>query len=224
MLLAGLLLVLTAAVPQADAATRTVHLTNDGPVPRALTVKAGDHVVFVNDDTVPHQVTSQGGWQYDSGPIPPSQTSAATPALTAPGTYRYSDVRGIVLLPTTFTGSLVVPKPAPKPSPTPSRTPSSHPTTPPPPPSVTPSATPSATPPATPPPTTPPTQTGTPRPVPSATGSPTPAPDVRYGDPQALVQGSPHRYGLPALLAGVGIGGVLSLIVRVLLSLPEGRR
>jgi hypothetical protein len=222
-LLAGLLLALTAAVPQASAATRTVHLTNDGPVPKSLTVKPGDRVVFVNDDTVPHQVTSQGGWQYDSGPIPPSQTSSATPALTAPGSYRYSDVRGIVLLPTTFTGSLVVPKPAPKPTPTPSRTPSSHPTTPPPP-SVTPSATPSSSV-VTPPPTLPPSQTPTPQPVPSATpGSPTPAPDLRYGDPQALVQSSPHRYGLPALLAGVGVGGVLSLLARVLLSLPEGRR
>jgi hypothetical protein len=61
--------------------------------------------------------------------------------------------------------------------------------------------------------------------VPSVTpSSPTPAPDLRYGDPRALVQSSPHRYGLPALLAGVGIGGVLSLLVRVLLALPEGRR
>lgn len=226
MLLAGLLLVLTAAVPQADAATRTVHLTNDGPVPASLTVRAGDHVVFVNDDTVPHQVTSQGGWQYDSGPVPPSQTSAATPALTAPGTYRYSDVRGVVLLPTTFTGSLVVPKPTPKPSPSASRSPSSRPTTPPPTATRTPSPSPSAsTAGPTPPPTAPPSRTATPHPVPSVTpGRPTPAPDVRYGDPQALVQGSPHRYGLPALLAGVGVGGVLSLLVRVLLALPEGRR
>ena len=224
MLLAGLLLVLAAAVPPARAATRTVHLTNDGPSPKALTVKAGDHVVFANDDTVPHQVTSQGGWQYDSGPIPPGQTSSATPALTAPGTYRYADVRGIVLLPTTFAGSLVVPKPAPRPSPSPSRSPSSHPTTPPPSATRTPTPSPSASV-VTPPPTAPPTRTPTPHPVPSATpGSPTPTPDLRYGDPQALVQGSPHRYGLPALLAGVGVGGVLSLLVRVLLALPEGRR
>jgi hypothetical protein len=221
-LLAGVLLALAAAVPQASAATRTVHLTNDGPSPKSLTVKAGDRVVFVNDDTVPHQVTSQGGWQYDSGPIPPSQTSAATPALTAPGSYRYSDVRGVVLLPTTFAGSLVVPKPAPKPTPTPSRTPSVHPSSPTPTPRVTPSPSASV---VTSPPTTPsPTPSVTPVPSVAPSSSPTPAPDLRYGDPQALVQSSPHRYGLPALLAGVGVGGVLSLLARVLLSLPEGRR
>jgi hypothetical protein len=226
-LLAGLLLALAGVVPQAEAATRTVNLTNDGPLPKTLTVKPGDHVVFLNDDTVPHQVTSQGGWQYDSGPIPPSQSSAETPALTAPGTYRYSDVRGIVILPTTFAGALVVPKPAPKPSPSPSRTPTSSPTGPPPSPTTTPSASPSATPSATPTPTggPTPTSTATAHPVPSVTPStPAPTPDLRYGDPQALVQSSPHRYGLPALLAGVGVGGVLSLLVRVLLALPEGRR
>jgi hypothetical protein len=38
------------------------------------------------------------------------------------------------------------------------------------------------------------------------------------------VQPSPHRYGLPALLATVAAGGVLSLLVRYLLALPEARR
>jgi len=225
-LLAGLLLVLATAAPS-TAATRTVRLTNDGPVPASLKIKAGDRVVFVNDDTVPHQVRSQGGWQYDSGPVPPGQTSAATPALTAPGTYRYSDVRGIVLLPQTFAGSLVVPKPTPSPTPTPSRTTS---------PSPRPSATarPTTEPSQTSSTTPAPTATRSPAPSPSASSavptpaptsaSPTPVPEVRYGDPQALVQSSPHRYGLPALLAGVLAGGVLSLIVRVLLWLPEARR
>lgn len=230
MLLAGLLLALGLAAPS-TAATRTVRLTNDGPVPASLTIKAGDRVVFVNADTVPHQVRSQGSWQYDSGPVPPGQTSAPTPALSAPGTYRYADVRGIVLLPQTFAGSLVVPKPAP--SPTPSRTASPSPT-------ASASASPSASPrpsatssTAQPSPTPAPTGTRSPTPAPTASGGvptpapsspgPTPAPDVRYGDPQALVQSSPHRYGLPALLAGVLAGGVLSLLVRVLLWLPQGR-
>ena len=223
-LLAGLLLALSVLAPSATAATRTVHLTNDGPSPASLTLARGDRVVFVNDDAVPHRVRSQGAWQYDSGPLPPGRTSDPTPALTAPGTYRYTDDRGIVILPQTFAGRLVVPAPKPTPSPTrspkprpvPSRTagPTATPSQPPPSPTTSPSPSPAVTTPASPSPSAPP----------SAAPSPTPAPDIPYGDPQALVQSSPHRYGLPALLAGVAIGGVLSLLTRYLLALPEGRR
>lgn len=231
MLLAGLLLALCVHVPEAAAATRTVRLTNDGPVPASLTVKAGDRVVFVNDDAVPHQVRSQDGWQYDSGPLPPGRTSSPTPALTAPGSYRYVDLRGIVFLPQTFGGRIVVPNPKPKPSPrptprpTPSERPQPDPTETPSPaaspatPSPSPTLTPSVTPTASPTPSAPfPTMT------PPTAPPPTPVRDLRYGDPQALVQPSPHRYGLPALVAGIAIGGVLSLLARYLLSLPEGRR
>jgi plastocyanin len=225
-LLAGLLVALSVHVPDASAATKTVHLTNDGPRPSSLTIAPGDRVVFVNDDRAPHQVQSQEGWQYDSGPLPPGQTSEPTPALTAAGSYRYSDLRGIVVLPQTFGGRLVVPEPGPSPTPSPSPRPSPpsspppspEPTTPPTPAPTTspsPSASPTASP-ASPLPT--PTTSATPAPV------PTPAPDPRYGDPRALVQPSPHRYGLPALVAGILIGGVLSLLARYLLSLPEGRR
>jgi plastocyanin len=229
-LLAGLLLALAVLVPQGQATVRTVHLTNDGPSPAGLTLRAGDVVRWVNDDTVPHQVRSQGGWQYDSGPIPPGQTSSSTPRLTAPGTYRYSDVRSIVLLARTFAGSLTVPKPKPKPKPTPTKPPTATPT-----ParssSPSPSATLSPTPEVTASPTTVPTVRPTPRqtlpsrPVVTPTSpSPTPSLNLLYGEPSGLVQSSPHRYGLPALIAGVAIGGVLSLLGRYLLSLPEGRR
>ena len=229
MLLAGVLLALTVLVPSASAATKTVRLTNDGPVPASLVLKAGDKVVFTNDDNVPHQVRSQGGWQYDSGPIPPGQTSATTPVLTAPGSYKYSDQRGIVVLPRTFVGELVVP--APKPTPTPTHSPSPRPS---PSPSASPPSSPTLSP--APSPTASPTPSPTPVVTPSATPSPsalvlptppsvtlTPAPDVRYGAAQGLVQSSPHRYGLPALVAGVALGGVLSLLARFLLALPEGR-
>jgi plastocyanin len=228
-LLAVLLAALAVLVPQATADIKSVHLTNDGPVPKSLTLRAGDVVRFVNDDNVPHQVTSQGGWQYDSGAIPPGQTSASTPRLTAPGTYRYSDVRGVIFLPQTFAGTLTVPaaKPAPSPTPSPTRSPAPSPT----PsrsasPSATPSVTPSATPSASPTPSPSPTVTHSGMPVPTGAGTPTPTPSLNllYGDPQALAQPSPHRYGLPALVAGVAIGGVLSLLGRYLLSLPEGRR
>jgi hypothetical protein len=47
---------------------------------------------------------------------------------------------------------------------------------------------------------------------------------VRYGDQRALVQGSPHRYGLPVLLGLVGIGGVGSLLLRLLLAMAPGSR
>ena len=226
--LAGVLLALSVLSPQASAAVRTVHLTSGGPKPASLTITSGDTVRFVNDDTVPHQVRSQGAWQYDSGPIPPGQTSSATPRLTAPGTYRYSDVRGIVVLPQSFAGSLTVPAPKPTGSATPQPTRSPTPTTTPTPrPTRTPTAspapavTPSPTPVRTPSPS--PTRSAVPLPTPSQL-TPSPAPEVRYGDPQALVQASPHRYGLPALLAGVAIAGVLSLLVRYLLAQPEGRR
>lgn len=228
MLVAGVLLALSVLVPNASADIRTVHLTNDGPAPASLTLKAGDIVRWVNDDNVPHQVRSQSGWQYDSGPIPPGQTSSPTPRLTAPGSYRYYDVRSVVILPQTFNGTLVVPAPKPTPSPTPSPTSSPTPSvtrTPAPPatPSPSPAETPGPTPPPPGPPSPEPTRSEVPLPTP-ASPSPTPLPEVRYGDPQALVQSSPHRYGLPALVAGVALGGVLSLLARYLLALPEGRR
>jgi len=220
--LAGVLLALSVLVPSASATVRTVHLTIDGPKPATLTVQPGDVLQFVNDDTVPHEVRSRSGWQYDSGPLPPSQTSSQTPKFTAPGTYRYDDTRGIVVLPRTFTGSVIVPSPKPTstPTPRPTSSPSASPT-----PSATPVITQSPSPSATPvvPPSPSPTPSAIPLPTPTQ-APPSPAPDVRYGDPQALVQASPHRYGLPALVSVVAIGGVLSLLGRYLLALPEGRR
>ena len=42
--------------------------------------------------------------------------------------------------------------------------------------------------------------------------------------PGVLVQGSPHRFGLPAAVAVVAIAGVVSLLVRVLAADPALRR
>lgn len=230
MLLAMLLvvlgtLVLGTLVSPAKAATRTVHLTANGPSPARLAFKSGDRVQFVNDDTVAHQVSSTSGWSYDSGPLPPGATSAPGPGLHAAGTYRYTDTRGIVVLPQTFEGSLVIPaaKPtasptaSPRPSPSPSRsaTPSPAPV-----PAATPSPTPSVVPAVSVSPTP-----ASPSPAPVVTSPPpSPAPDLRYGDQRALVQGSPHGFGLPVLLGLVAIGGVGSLIGRYLLSLAPTRR
>ena len=42
--------------------------------------------------------------------------------------------------------------------------------------------------------------------------------------PGVLVQGSPHRFGLPAAVAAVAIAGVVTLLVRVLAADPALRR
>lgn len=227
LLAAVLLLVLGVLVVPAGAATRTIHLTANGPSPAKLALRSGDRVRFVNDDSVPHEVTSTSGWQYDSGPLPPGATSDPGPVLHAPGTYRYTDTRGVVVLPQSFDGALVIPVPPPTPSAAPSAT--SRPSR-----SATPTPTASAapSPPATPPatPSATPSQTPTPVPTapsaspePSASPAPSPAPDLRYGDPRALVQSSPHGFGLPFLLGLVAAGGVLSLLVRYLLALAPRR-
>lgn len=224
MLLGALVVLLP---PAAHAATiRTVTLTSDGPTPAQLVLAAGDRVRFVNGEQgAQHRVVSQPGWNFDSGPLAPGAASALTPPLPAGGTYRYTDTRTVLVLSSSFDGALVVP--AAKPSPTPSRTPSPRPS---PSATATPSpAAPSATPVSTPSPTASPTATQVPShpgvASPLGSASPTPAPEVAYGGPRALVQGSPHRYGLPALLGLVGIGGVGSLLVRLLLSMaPASRR
>lgn len=227
-MLAGLLLGVALAVTGAAAANKSVSLTATGPKPALVTIVSGQQVVFVNNDTVPHEVRSQGAWQFDSGPLPPGRSSSPTPKLTAPGTYTYSDLRGIVVLPQTFTGRIVVPRPKPNPTPTPksSRSPAASPrpspTLAPSSPTASPSPAPVVTPPCCKNPVPSPTNNVTAAPTPTA--SPTPIPDIRYGDPRALAQHSPHRFGLPVLIGIVAAGGVLSLLVRYLLSLPEGQR
>jgi plastocyanin len=208
----------------AHAATRTVTLTSSGPVPSRLVLGPGDRVRFTNADNVQHRVTAARGWKFDSGALAPGATSGLTPVLTRPARYDYTDTRSLLLTVATFDGALVVPAPAPSPSATRSPSPRPAPTTPGPAPSAT-----------APGPVLP---TGAPTPAPFPTAVPTysppavvapttlpsAAPDIRYGDPQALVQSSPHRYGLPALLGLVGIVGVASLLLRLLLSMAPGSR
>jgi plastocyanin len=216
--------------PAAHAATtRTVTLTSNGPSPVRLVLAAGDRVRFVNGEQgAQHRVVSQPGWHFDSGTLAPGASSALTPPLPAGGTYRYTDTRTFLIVASTFDGELVMPAARPSPSPTPSRPPSASPTpsagaTPSARPSLTPSATASATPTASP----------TPSPTASHPGagslppswSPSPQPAIAYGGPRALVQGSPHRYGMPALLGLVGVAGVGSLLLRLLLTMaPASRR
>lgn len=209
----------------AHAATRTVTLTSSGPVPARLVLGPGDRVRFTNADNVQHRVTAARGWKYDSGTLAPGATSGLTPVLTTPARYGYTDTRSLLLTVATFSGSLVVPTPAPSPSATRSPSPRPAPTTAAPVPSAT-----TAPGPVLPTlgPTAGPLPTGVPTYSPPAVVAPTtlpsPAPDIRYGDAQALVQSSPHRYGLPALLGLVGVVGVASLLLRLLLSIAPGTR
>lgn len=229
-------LLLSAAVlvaPPAHAETRTVTLTSNGPVPARLVLAAGDRVRFYNGDTVQHRVTSGSGWRFDSGALAPNTYSANTALFSAPGTYRYTDARSLLLTVATFSGSLVLPAPPPSPSPTRSASPrpTARPSTSPAPSPAT-SATgtpvlpvvPTGFPTASPLPSTSPLEQPTVV-TPSGSPLPSPAPNIRYGDPQALVQSSPHRYGLPVLIGLVGIAGVASLLLRLLLSIsPASRR
>jgi plastocyanin len=62
----------------------TVHMSNFAFKPSALTVHAGDTVVFTNDDDVTHNVTADG---FKSGDVAGGKSWSYT--FTKPGTYAY---------------------------------------------------------------------------------------------------------------------------------------
>ncbi|MGZ6826194.1 MAG: hypothetical protein ACXVGH_05330, partial [Mycobacteriales bacterium] len=231
----------------ARAATVGVSLTVQGPSPAQASARAGDTVVFTNNDAVTHTVrASGGGWSFSQAVAPGSSASHPFPAA---GTYRYTDTHQVgVLTSRSDAGSVVVAAPAappPPPAPAPSRSVAPQPT-----------RTPTATPRATPPPTQSPGTATAPAvgalPVPvggavptASTPTPAPSPAVapslsaagaapsavpQTGAPAgpayaqgALTQGSAHRYGLPAALAVLALTGVVSLLVRLLLADPAAQ-
>lgn len=230
----------------ARAATVGVSLTVQGPSPAQASARAGDTVVFTNNDAVTHTVrASGGGWSFSQAVAPGSSASHAFPAA---GTYRYTDTHQVgVLTSRSDAGSVVVAAPpAPPPaSPAPTRSTAPQPT-----------PTRTAAPRATPPPTQSPGTATAPAvgalPVPVGGGvptgsAPTPAPSPavapslsaagpapsavpQTGAPAgpayaqgALTQGSAHRYGLPAALAVLALTGVVSLLVRLLLADPAAQ-
>lgn len=228
-------------LPLAEAATRTVTLGPQGPSPATITIAKGDVVKFVNNDNVPHtEKSSSANWSFNKGLV--AGASASTPAFTSSGTFTYNDTFTLVAVPRTIGGSIVVPGSAASPSasPTSSASPRPSPTA-----SRTSSPSPRASTSAS--PTPHPSQTGTaigpglgvgglPS-VPPATATTGPRPNVAppapsssaagavsYGRASGVVQGSAHRYGLPAALALVAITGVLSLLVRLLLAHPAAAR
>lgn len=226
-------------VPPAQAATRTVTVGSQGPSPATLTIAKGDVVRFVNGDSVNHTIQREtGSWSF-SATLGAGQ-SATTAPFRAAGTFGYTDVRAGVLFSDTFRGAVVVPAPPPAASPRPSATRSATPRpapSGPPAPAPSPSATPLPVPSGTaalpgftlgPVPSSPASAVPAPALAPSVAASGTPTPPagvpVAYGGKDGIVQGSAHRYGLPALLALVAIGGVVSLLVRFLLAEPGARR
>jgi plastocyanin len=75
------------STPTAAPATATVvHIKNFAYVPPTITVKAGDTVSFVNDDSTPHTVTASDK-SFDSGNMDQNATWKYTYAKA--GTYAY---------------------------------------------------------------------------------------------------------------------------------------
>jgi plastocyanin len=237
-LLAALLSSLVLAAP-AQAAVSKVSLTASGPSPATVTVKAGDTVAFTNTDTVTHTLQStSGNWKLAATRVGPKSTKSV--AFAKSGTFDYSDTYANFLGLSQSTAGHVVVLASPPPSPTPRATTSPRPVASPtarPIVSASPSAVPTASGFAVPPPIT-----GGVIPTPSATSSAGPVPQVAspgatpdspsttpvahvdYASPRGIVQGSSHGFGLPAALAVVGVVGVASLLVRLLMSAPEAGR
>jgi plastocyanin len=58
-------------------------------VPGSVTVKAGQHVTFYNNDTNPHSATAADG-SFDTGVMSPGQAKIIP--FSKPGTYPFSDI------------------------------------------------------------------------------------------------------------------------------------
>jgi plastocyanin len=69
-----LLLALTgAANAAASGKDVAIALTKESFMPKTATVAAGAHIVWTNNDSVPHSVTANDG-RFDSGPVLPGKT------------------------------------------------------------------------------------------------------------------------------------------------------
>jgi plastocyanin len=237
-LMALALVPLLGVSPAYAARTITISLTANGPKPASVTAAVGDTVVFKNDDaTFVHDVgAASKNWPnptFDSGPMPPGASFTAG-KLAKAGTYLYE---GKNL--DSFSGKVIVPSAG---SPAPAKSPTAKP-------AASKSAAPASSPAASPSPTGaagnvgPPPLAGGVIPPPSPPAGGVPAPNVAptlagedlpsaepSGDAVAVGHGrlpeppTGRKYGLPAALAAVGVAGVASLLVRLLLAHPAARR
>lgn len=244
---------LLAPTPAHAAVTRTIELTANGPKPVSLTAAVGDTIVFKNTDaTFIHQVDEAStNWAFDCGPLAPQQICNAG-KLAKPGEYLFEGVnldsfKGKVVVPAAPSPAASprtssAPAPAAS-SPSPASSPASSP-------ADSPAG---SSPAPAPESTGGSGTAGGPLigggfgsgGVPLASASPGgPAPDVApvlpgsedgAASPSADEPGvitalgrlpepaTARRYGLPAALAAVGVAGVGSLLVRLLLAHPAAR-
>lgn len=78
----------TTTTPPPATHTSTVTISNMAFGPQVLAVAAGDTVVWVNKDTVPHTTKAENGLLWDSGTIRPGGSYSRV--FKAPGSYTYS--------------------------------------------------------------------------------------------------------------------------------------
>lgn len=76
----------SSAAPSTTAVRPVVHIKDFAYVPATITVKAGQSVLFVQDDQTPHTVTASDK-SYDSGNL--DQRATWAHAFAKPGTYTY---------------------------------------------------------------------------------------------------------------------------------------
>jgi plastocyanin len=69
------------------AATYQVAITDFTFTPTAMTVHAGDTIVWTNGDSVPHTATARDGKSFDTGTIDPNATGKVV--FLKPGHYEY---------------------------------------------------------------------------------------------------------------------------------------
>ncbi len=112
------------AAAVAATSANTIEIKNYAFAPAAASVPTGVKVTWVNEDNVPHTVTSTSGpASFDSGQIAPGASYSAI--FQTPGTYKYFCVDHPQMVASiTVTGAT----PSPKPSVTPSGKPSGTPT------------------------------------------------------------------------------------------------
>ena len=232
----------------AQAAEKVVTITAEGVSPKMLEVAAGDTIRFVNEDTSfgYRAVATSDNWDLDSGPVGllPGRSYTHPDPITEAGTYTYRVAEGAphegsVLL---RGANSVAPR---KPSSTAPKPQQSSGSAPAPAPSPTGGSGTAQSPPvgegfgtlgtpSSPAPGgfAPPPAIALPE-LPSESAAPlpetAPEPDVDEAGPLAVPGrlGAPagyRGYGLPAALAVVLAAGVASLLVRLLLAEPAGRR
>jgi plastocyanin len=110
-LVTGVIVLMHASTTSASTSnTAIVSITSKGLIPQTITVKPGETVVWVNDDSHPHQIAADP-YPADNGgpaglydPIPITKGESYGFTFTSEGTYTYHDQ----LHPYTLDGKIIV--------------------------------------------------------------------------------------------------------------------